>query len=81
MVAFTMINPDHQFPDVDLFTYMPFDFGEELRRSKHFAAHKAVQVPVVSLDALIEMKTNTGRPKDALDITTLRQIRENIERP
>jgi len=80
MVAFTMINPDHQFPNVHLFTYMPSDFAGESRRAKHFVADKGVRVPVVSLDALIEMKAKIGRAKDALDITTLRQIFESTER-
>jgi len=35
-----------------------------------------LSLPVISLDDLIEMKTNTGRTIDKLDIEELKKIRE-----
>lgn len=75
MLAFTMVRPRPESPDVDIFLSAPFDFEEEWERSARYALGPEVSVPVVSLETLLRMKDEAGRDKDVLDAVMLRRIR------
>jgi len=81
MVVFTLVNPDHELPDVDLFTRVPFDFDLEKLRGSVYRLAREVSAPVISLETLLAMKKDAGRLKDQADIEYLTTIHSSLERP
>ena len=75
MVVFQL--DSDQFPGnpIDLFVSNPFDFSVELKRAPRYAIDEEVVVPIVSINALIDMKKTAMRDKDLLDITNLEKIK------
>ena len=88
MLVFTMVDPANPAPVVDLFVREPIAFHSLLRDAVSVTL-QGIQVPVCSIDHLIEMKIQSARPHDLLDIDNLRllksgmnaQIRPNQEKP
>jgi predicted nucleotidyltransferase len=76
MVVFSMINPQAPRTNVDLFVRIPFDFESELQNAAWWDVAEGVKVPVVSLERLIAMKSETGRSKDRIDFEYLQKIKE-----
>jgi predicted nucleotidyltransferase len=81
MVVFPMYD-DRQHMTVDIFTRYPIDF-EELWSAAITVALSRTNVRVASLDHLIRMKRETGRPMDVIDVEALEEIRRLLaeERP
>lgn len=75
MRVFTMHDPADPLVAVDLFADPPGDFEELWRRGEDVPL-ETVTVKVVSVDDLIAMKREAGRPKDLLDIAELERLRE-----
>lgn len=75
MLVFPLWDPDNPLRSVDVFIDEPVAFDRLLRE----AVRKDLDgttVPVASIDHLIEMKENAGRPRDLEDIGKLRQLRD-----
>ncbi len=66
----------HRRTPVDVFVYEPFDFPKEYSRALWHELAPDLQVPVVSYDALVEMKREAAREKDLLDIQTLEKLKD-----
>lgn len=73
MVVFQMYNPDRESTRLDIFVEEPFSFANELAQAKweHIAG---IQAPVLRLERLLQMKRDSGRPQDLLDIEQLEII-------
>jgi hypothetical protein len=77
MKVFSLFDPKNPFFLIDVFTEVPFDFGDVYGRRKKIRFEKT-SIPLVPLDALIEMKRGTGRPQDETDIFYLERIKKDF---
>lgn len=75
MLVFTMRDPDDPLRQVDLFVDEPIPF-EELWSRAEIIQLEGIEVHVASIDDLIAMKEQAGRPLDLDDIAELRRIKE-----
>ena len=73
MRAFTFVNPKNPFENVDLLFSAPVSFEKAYRRKKIFRS-KNIPIPTVSIEDLIHMKEQAGRPHDLDDLAILDQI-------
>jgi hypothetical protein len=64
----------YRLTPVDIFIYEPFDFDMENARALHLDLGEGLRVPIVSLEALLEMKREAGRPQDLADMDALREV-------
>ena len=55
----------------------PFDFIVEYARAQRLELREGLIVPIVSLEALLTMKREAGRPQDLADIDALLEIAEH----
>ena len=80
MQVLTMQDPEDPTLVVDLFVDPPADFEQLWTRAQDVDL-ETTAVKVVSLDDLLAMKRQAGRPKDLLDVSELERIRGLRERP
>jgi hypothetical protein len=64
----------YRLSPVDIFIYEPFDFAVEYARARRFELREGLSVPIVSLEALLTMKREAGRPQDLADIDALLEV-------
>ena len=76
MVVFSSMFSDTNPIVVDLFVRSPMDFDDLYRRSE-VKAIEGGEVRVASLDVLIRLKREVGRPQDLADVAELEQIRRD----
>jgi hypothetical protein len=67
----------YRLTPVDLFIYEPFDFTVEYARAQHLELREGLSVPIVSLEALLTMKREAGRPQDLADIDALLELADH----
>lgn len=72
--VFTLHDPEDPRREVDLFAHEPRPFGE-LRAAADVREVDGVEIPVASIDHLIEMKRRAGRTQDLADIEALERLR------
>jgi hypothetical protein len=75
MVVFSLFNLADPELIIDLFVTEPFDFADEYRRAMWQTFGENIRVPVISLDTLMSMKREAGRPHDLIDLEKLATIR------
>ncbi len=75
MTVFTFHDPNNPLLLIDIFVDPPGNFEDLYGRAKDIAL-ETTTVKIVSLDDLIAMKRQAGRPKDLIDVAELEQIRE-----
>lgn len=63
---------EHRTVPVDVFVEEPFPFDEEYQRSLRKALAKDITIHFVSLETLIRMKLQAGRPQDLADVDALK---------
>jgi len=73
MLAFGLREPDKMSTVIDVLVKPVVSYAD-LRRDAVVANIGNMRVPVASIEHLIELKTGTGRSKDAIDIDELRKI-------
>lgn len=73
MIVFQMRNPDRESTRLDIFVDEPFSFAKELAEAK-WEDVAGIQAPVLRLERLLQMKRESGRPQDLLDIEQLELI-------
>jgi hypothetical protein len=61
----------HRETPIDMFVFDPFPFDDEYERALLKPLHAGVPVRFVSLQTLIRMKREAGRPQDLVDIDQL----------
>jgi len=74
MIVLKLWSDDHRRTPIDIFVYEPFDFDAEYQRSMFSELGNGLSARVVGLEALIQMKSEAGRPQDLLDIEELRRV-------
>lgn len=67
----------YRLSPVDIFIYEPFDFAAEYARAQHLELREGLSVPIVSLEALLTMKREAGRPQDLADIDALLEVADH----
>lgn len=73
--AYTFQDSSNPLRQVDLLLDIPMSI-EELERDAEVVSAAGIVARVASIDALISMKTGTGRAQDASDVEALRRIQE-----
>ena len=76
MKVFSLISPQHQRTDVDLFVDDPIGFERAYADSIRVEVAPNVDGVFVALDDLFILKTQASRPRDLEDINQLRKLRE-----
>ncbi len=71
----------HRRTPLDVFVYEPFDFEREYRIAERMEVAPGLPAPIVTLDTLLAMKRDAGRPQDLLDIQALELKRKSGEHP
>lgn len=74
MIVLKLWSDSHGRTPVDVFVYEPFPFADELARAQSMNLPSGISVPVVSLETLLHMKHEAGRPQDLVDITELTRV-------
>jgi len=75
MLVFPLWDPSNPLRSVDVFIDEPIPF-DALRRDAVHKDYDGVDVPVASIDHLIEMKQRAARARDLDDIDKLQKIRD-----
>ena len=71
MIVLKLWSDVHRRTPVDIFVYEPFPFDEEYSRSVSLEVADGVFTRFVSLETLVSMKREAGRPQDFEDIAEL----------
>lgn len=72
MKVFSFYNPRDPFVLVDIFVYEPMPF-EEMNHRKERRTAFGISIPIASLEDLISLKSEAGRPKDMFDLDALKE--------
>jgi hypothetical protein len=75
MITLKLWSDEHQRTPVDIFVYEPFDFAKERGAAVALEVCPGLPARVVSLETLLKMKRDAGRPQDLIDIEELRRAR------
>ncbi|HEY8932651.1 MAG TPA: hypothetical protein VIM44_04980 [Rariglobus sp.] len=74
MLVLKLWSDSHQRTPVDVFIYEPFDFSAEWEKLAKLELGDGLRAPVVSLESLLRMKREAGRPQDLIDIQELTRL-------
>lgn len=75
MITLKLWSDEHQRTPVDIFVYEPFDFAKEYIAAMALEVCPGLPARVVSLQTLLKMKRDAGRPQDLADIHELQRAR------
>lgn len=75
MKVFSFYNPEKPIEIVDVFVDNPIDF-ENMYNRKVVKKAKNIEIPIASIDDLIELKKISGRDQDKLDINKLQELKK-----
>jgi len=75
MITLKLWSDEHQRTPVDIFVYEPFDFAKERAIATTLEVCPGLPAYVVSLETLLKMKREAGRPQDLVDIDELQRAR------
>ena len=79
MTVFSFYSPSNPMLTVDVFVYHPIPFADLRSRAERMVIDN-VPVYICSIDDLITLKQQAGRPQDLIDIEKLRRIQEKGKR-
>lgn len=74
MLVLQFWSEEHRRTPIDVFVHEPFDFEQCHNAALLQEFAPGLAVPVVSLDTLLQMKTEAGRPSDLVDVEELLKI-------
>ena len=77
LTVFSLWNPDEPATEIDIFVESPLDFERAYSSGKNFNISNDIQTKVLSLEDLISLKKEAGRPKDLDDISKLTVLYED----
>ena len=72
MQVLQLWSDEHKETPIDIFVAEPFPFDKEYSRALIKPLYGSIEVRFVSISTLIQMKENTGRAQDQIDIEHLR---------
>ena len=75
MIVLKLWSEIHRRTPIDIFVYEPFDFATEIQHLIRMELSPDISAPIVSLDTLLMMKREAGRPQDHIDIQELQRVR------
>ncbi len=75
MKVFTFQNPKKSYEEVDILIKSPIDFND-ISSTREVITAGGIQIPIVSIDMLIKLKTLSGRKQDISDIAALSKIKK-----
>ncbi len=80
MIVFSLFDPEHPYFLIDVMTEPPVDF-ESAYADRQIVDFGGISISTASVQVLIDMKKDTGRPQDEADVRHLRMIieRDNDE--
>ncbi len=64
---------------LDLFVQEPFPFEEAYQQALVDVFRNDIHVPFVNINQLIQMKEAVGREQDLLDVSHLKQLRDDLQ--
>jgi predicted nucleotidyltransferase len=70
MIVLKLWSDEHRRTPVDIFVYEPF-----VVQAERLEVCPGVLAPVVTLETLLKMKREAGRPQDQIDIEELKRMR------
>lgn len=73
MITLKLWSDEHQRTPIDIFVYEPFDFAKEFATAMTVELYPSLVAHVVSLETLLKMKRDAGRPQDLIDIEELQR--------
>ncbi len=73
MITLKLWSDEHQRTPIDIFVYEPFNFAKEFATAMAVELYPGLFARVVSLETLLKMKRDAGRPQDLLDIEELQR--------
>jgi hypothetical protein len=77
MVVLQLWSDEHRRTPIDVFVYEPFDFRKEWERACWLPVFGDQRAPVVSYEALIQMKRFAGRAQDLADLEKLQKLNDH----
>jgi predicted nucleotidyltransferase len=77
LTVFSLFSAEHPRTNVDLFVEMPLDFEQAHAKAVRLDLVPDLQAPFVSLEDLLCLKQQAGRPKDLEDIRQLTVLRKD----
>jgi hypothetical protein len=72
MITLKLWSDEHQRTPIDIFVYEPFDFAKGAA-AMTVEVYPGLPARVVSLETLLKMKRESGRPQDLIDIEELQR--------
>jgi hypothetical protein len=75
MKVFSVYNPLNELEHIDIMVEDYIDF-EQAFKNRVIVTAKGIEISVISIDDLIELKKIAGRKRDEIDISALEKIRE-----
>jgi hypothetical protein len=75
MKVFSVYNPANELENIDIMIENYIDFDTAYKRRERVTASN-IEIPVISIDDLIELKKIAGRKRDEIDILALQKIKE-----
>jgi len=75
MKAYTFLGSQMNLIEVDVLAEESLEF-EKFDQTKTMIDSNGIQIPVISIDELIRMKENAGRPKDLEVIDSLKDLKK-----
>ena len=73
MITLKLWSDEHRRTPIDIFVYEPFDFAKEFAAAMTVEVCPGLLARVVSLETLLKMKRDAGRPQDLIDIEELQR--------
>lgn len=73
--VFSVYNPKNELEHIDIMIENYIDFDKAYKRREIVEA-KDIEISVISIDDLIELKKMAGRKRDEIDIEALEKIKE-----
>ncbi len=77
MVVFQLISDAHRTAPIDVFVQEPFDFDAVHAAAPLREVDEGIEIRVVPLAELLQMKERANRPKDQVDLLYLRKLQRD----
>jgi predicted nucleotidyltransferase len=75
MLVLNLHSDLHRETRLDVFTFIPFEFGPAYAKAKTFNLAPQTSATIIGLDELLLLKRLAGRPQDLADIAKLEKFR------